>query len=109
MSPRAGGEADKLGNRSEGPLRQFGTLCMWSWGMPTRSLYVVMGHADSITVEDLGELSKGSEFTYRRGRVTEVHQLKRQNRMVNNWSVKSLNKLDVWASAQHHVELRGVL
>ncbi|GAB3285128.1 NACHT domain-containing protein [Parasphingorhabdus pacifica] len=67
-------------------------------------LYVLMGRADSITVEDVGELSQGSEFTFRRGSVTEVHQLKRQNRMINNWSAASLNKLDVWASARHHVE-----
>lgn len=93
MSPRAGGEAGKLGNKYEA-----------AWTV-RHALYVVMGRADSITVEDLGELSRGSEFTYRRGRATEVHQLKRQNRMVNNWSVNSLNKLDVWASAQHHVEL----
>ncbi|WP_211323421.1 hypothetical protein [Amycolatopsis palatopharyngis] len=68
-------------------------------------LYVLIGRGDSITVEDFGELAQGSEFTYHRGSVTEVHQLKRQNRVVNNWSATSLNKLDVWSSARHHVEL----
>lgn len=93
MSPRPGGEADKFGNRYEG-----------AWTV-RHALYVLMGRADSITVEDVGELAMGSEFTFRRSGAVQVHQLKRQNRVINNWSAASLDRLGVWASARHHVEL----
>lgn len=59
MSPRPGGEADKFGNLYEG-----------AWTV-RHVLYVLMGKADSITVEDVGDLAEGSEFTYRHGEVCE--------------------------------------
>ncbi|MET9240963.1 hypothetical protein [Nonomuraea sp. NPDC003709] len=92
MSPRSGGESDKFGNRYEG-----------AWTV-RHVLYVLAGHGDSITVEDKGDLAEGVEFTYRRSDAVEVHQLKRQHGTVNNWSVASLNKLDIWKNARHHVE-----
>jgi hypothetical protein len=55
MSPRSGGEAAKFGERYEG---------RWT----TRHLlYVLLGDVDSVTVEDVGEISLGAEFTVRRG------------------------------------------
>lgn len=92
MSPRPGGEADKFGNRYEG-----------AWTV-RHVLYVLMGKADSITVEDVGDLAQGSEFTYRRPAAVEAHQLKRQNKLVNSWSVRSLANLEIWPNARHHVE-----
>lgn len=68
------------------------------------ALLVMTGLADSITVEDSGEIAQGSEFTVRRGTEVQAHQLKRQNRTINNWSVASLDKLNIWRSARHHVE-----
>lgn len=91
MSPRRGGEADKLGNQYEA-----------AWTI-MHLLFVLQGRGDSLRVEDTGDLAEGSEFTYRDARSTQVHQLKRQNGLVNNWSVKSLAALDVWVNAKRHV------
>ncbi|SFP63098.1 hypothetical protein SAMN05660464_3766 [Geodermatophilus dictyosporus] len=91
MSPRPGGEADKYGNRYEG-----------AWTV-RHVLYVLMGRADSITVEDVEDLALGSEFTYRRNGAVEAHQLKRQNKLVNSWSVRSLANLEIWPNARYHV------
>jgi hypothetical protein len=54
VSPRAGGEADKFGNRYEGrwTVRQL--------------LEVLAGRAEAITLEPLGEISAGVEFTLER-------------------------------------------
>src|SRR4051794_29427574 len=80
MSPRAGGEADKFGNRYEG-----------AWTI-RRLLDVVARHAESLTVEDLGEIARGAEFTFRRPQaVDQVHQVKRQRGSANAWSLRSLN------------------
>ena len=48
---RAGGEADKFGNSYEGAWTIF------------HMLLVLAGRAQAITVEDVGELGEGSEFT----------------------------------------------
>jgi hypothetical protein len=92
MTPRPGGEADKFGNRYEG-----------AWTV-RHVLYVLIGKADTITVEDVGDLAQGSEFTYRCLGTVEAHQLKRQNKLVNNWSVRSLATLEIWPNARQHVE-----
>ncbi|MFD5847466.1 NACHT domain-containing protein [Streptomyces chartreusis] len=92
MSPRPGGETDKFGNRYEG-----------AWTV-RHLLYVLLGSAQSIKVEDIDELGKGAEFTYRHGSTVEVHQVKRQNGNANSWSVQSLQNKDIWANARYHVE-----
>lgn len=92
MSPRPGGETDKFGNRYEG-----------AWTV-RHLLYVLLGSAQSIKVEDVDDLGKGAEFTYRHGSTVEVHQVKRQNGNANSWSVQSLQNKDIWVNARHHVE-----
>ncbi|MFI6651735.1 hypothetical protein ACIBI8_29535 [Streptomyces sp. NPDC050529] len=92
MSPRPGGETDKFGNRYEG-----------AWTV-RHLLYVLLGHADSIKIEDIDALGKGAEFTYRHDDIVEVHQVKRQNGNANSWNVKSLHKKEIWENARYHVE-----
>lgn len=95
MSPRAGGEADKVGNRYEG------AWAIW------HALQCIAFDGDALTVEDLDpDLSAGSEFTYQeRGRV-HVHQVKRQNGTRNAWTVSSLARLGVFSAAATHVAAR---
>ncbi|MFD3338878.1 NACHT domain-containing protein [Streptomyces anthocyanicus] len=92
MSPRPGGETDKFGNRYEG-----------AWTV-RHLLYVLLGNAQSIKIEDIDALGKGAEFTYRHGDTIEVHQVKRQNGNANSWNVKSLHKKEIWENARYHVE-----
>ncbi|WP_157979723.1 NACHT domain-containing protein [Kribbella monticola] len=92
MSPRPGGESDKIGNRYEGA---------WTiWHL----LQVLRGQGTSVTVEAIGDLADGAEFAYKRATdgTLEMHQLKRQNRTANSWSVKSLQALDIWSKAKFH-------
>ncbi|WP_435583202.1 nSTAND1 domain-containing NTPase [Amycolatopsis thermoflava] len=94
MSPRPGGETDKVGNRFEGA---------WTiWHL----LKCLHGGGTAITVEAIGDEADGVEFSYNRAHdnVTEVHQLKRQNRMANTWSVKSLHALGIWSKAKIHTD-----
>jgi hypothetical protein len=94
MSPRPGGESDKIGNRYEGA---------WTiWHL----LRVLHGEGESIIVEAIGDLADGAEFGYKRAvdGVLEMHQLKRQNRNANSWSVKSLQALGIWAKAKLHTD-----
>ena len=91
MSPRRGGEADKLGNRYEA-----------AWTV-MHLLFVLQGRGRSLLVEDTGDLAHGSEFTYRDADSIQVHQLKRQNGLINNWTVTSLKSLGVWTAARVHV------
>jgi len=51
MSPRRGGESDKFGARYEG-----------RW-IAQQLLYVLRSEIDSMTVEDVGEIGEGVEFT----------------------------------------------
>lgn len=67
-------------------------------------LYVLAGNGQSITVEDVSDLAQGVEFTYRCGDGLQVHQLKRQQCTLNNWSTGKLHKLGIWQSARAHVE-----
>ncbi|WP_043672803.1 NACHT domain-containing protein [Streptomyces xylophagus] len=92
MSPRPGGEADKFGNRYEG-----------AWTI-RHILYVLLGTGNSLTVEGVGDLSQGVEFTYLYGDTMEVHQLKRQNGSANTWTVKSLQSKGIWENVRSHVE-----
>lgn len=92
MSPRPGGEADKFGNRYEG---------VWT---VQQLLHILRGAATSITVEDVGDLGDGVEFTFRRGGLVEVHQLKRQLADANSWTPKALHNKGVLESAKAHVE-----
>ncbi|MFC8304843.1 hypothetical protein ACFUCV_14300 [Specibacter sp. NPDC057265] len=92
MSPRTGGEADKLGNKYEA-----------AWAI-RHALYCIADDRYSLTLEDVDiEFGKGSEFTFARGTSTEVHQLKRQNGNSNSWTVKSLSDLKVFEAAASHV------
>lgn len=92
MSPRPGGEADKLGNKYEA-----------AWVI-RHALYCIADDAYSLTLEDVDiDVGKGSEFTYQSGTSIEVHQLKRQNGTSNSWTVKSLAELKVFDAAAGHV------
>jgi len=91
MSPRRGGEADKIGNRYEG-----------AWTV-ARLLDVLAGHAEWVRVEPLGDLGKGIEFVLARPDGTvQAHQVKRQVGDVNEWNVSTLTKLGVWEAAGRH-------
>lgn len=92
MCPRPGGEADKFGNRYEG-----------TWTI-RQVLLILSGAAEAITVEPAGDLADGVEFVLRVRGVDEVHQLKRQNKLVNNWSIDSLNSIGVWQHARRHID-----
>jgi hypothetical protein len=91
MSPRPGGEADKFGNRYEGrwTVRQL--------------LYVLLGRADSVIVEEVGEAGEGVEFTVRLGDVTQAHQVKRQRGNRNEWSPQALDAAGVLQASRNHV------
>lgn len=92
MSPRPGGEADKLGNKYE-----------VAWAI-RHALYCILYDRHSLTLEDVGvEVGKGSEFTYASVASTEVHQLKRQNGNSNSWTVKYLADLKVLEAAATHI------
>ncbi len=94
MSPRPGGESDKLGNRYE-----------LAWAI-RHALYCILDEGRSLVTEDVdAEIGKGSEFTYETGSVTEVHQLKRQNGSSNSWSIKALADLKIFEAAASHVEV----
>ena len=92
MSPRPGGEADKMGNKYEA-----------AWAI-RYALGCIDDDRCSLTLEDNdGDLGKGSEFTYVSATSTEVHQLKRQNGISNSWTVTSLANHSIFASASIHI------
>jgi len=62
------------------------------------------GRADAITVEDVGEIAQGAEFTLLRHAATEVHQVKLKQRNANGWTPASLNAVNVLDNARRHVE-----
>jgi hypothetical protein len=72
MSPRAGGEADKFGNRYES-----------AW-IARKLLHVLWGRIESVTVEEVGDIGVGSEFTTRADELIEVFQVKRQRGNANH-------------------------
>lgn len=90
---RNGGEPDKFGNLFEG-----------AWTIH-HLLQVLAGRADAITVEDMGELAIGSEFTLATSdHGDEMHQVKRQAGTNNGWTLRRLQDEDVLEAARHHVE-----
>lgn len=91
MSPRPGGEADKIGNHYEGA---------WT---ARQLLEVLAGRAESVTIEELGEIGKGAEFTLRCSTTIESHQLKRQRGSANYWTLGDLRAEGVLEAARHHV------
>lgn len=92
MSPRRGGEADKLGNRYEA-----------SWTVH-HALFCLPSDERSLTVEDINpELNNGAEFTYVESGTTQVHQLKRNTTNGNEWSVSALASQNVFKAAEAHV------
>ncbi|MBQ1089658.1 hypothetical protein [Streptomyces sp. B93] len=92
MSPRVGGEADKLGNHYEG------AWTVW------QVLQVLAGRANSVMVEPLGDIGDGIEFTVRRHNVVEAHQVKRQHGNANYWTLGDLRAKGIFAAAQAHVD-----
>jgi hypothetical protein len=91
VSPRRGGEADKLGNHYEG-----------TWTV-LQLLEVLAGRADSVTVEELGEIGEGVEFTLRRHNGVETHQVKRQHGSANYWTLGALRSEGVLETARRQV------
>lgn len=92
MTPRPGGETDKLGNKYE-----------LAWAI-RHALYCILDDRLSLVTEDVDvEVGRGSEFTYNTGAVTEVHQLKRQNGNSNSWTIKALADVKIFEAAASHV------
>lgn len=92
MSPRPGGESDKLGNKFE-----------LAWAI-RHALYCVLDDRRAVTAEDNdAEVGRGSEFTYNTGTVIEVHQVKRQNGNNNSWTVRDLSDKKIFETAARHV------
>ncbi len=93
MTPRAGGEADKFGNRYEG-----------AWTV--RQLFeVLLGNADAITVEATGETGSGVEFILEcPDAPNQVHQVKRQRGSANSWTLRALETEGVLVAAARHGE-----
>jgi hypothetical protein len=90
---RTGGEADKFGNSYEGAWTIF------------HMLLVLVGRAQAITVEDVGDLGEGSEFTLTSlHHGDEVHQVKRKQGTANGWTPHRLNDEGVLQAARKHVE-----
>lgn len=93
VSPRPGGEADKLGNKYE-----------LAWAI-RHALYCILDEERSITLEDIDpDLANGSEFTFvtSTGTVT-VHQLKRQHGNSNYWRIGALADRKIFEAASKHV------
>jgi hypothetical protein len=93
VSPRAGGEAAKFGERYEG---------RWTVGQLLR---VLRGEATALIVEDERALAEGAEFTlYRSDGSVELHQVKRQPGMAASWSLVALRDAGVLSAAALHAE-----
>lgn len=90
MSPRPGGESDKLGNRYE---------AIWT---VRQVLDILRGNAESITVEELGPIGVGVEFTLRRQNSVEAHQVKRQRSSSSQWTLRALKSEGVLDAAKLH-------
>ena len=92
MSPRPGGETDKLGNKFE-----------LAWAI-RHAIYCIRDGRCALTPEDSdAEAGRGSEFTYEIGNVVEVHQVKRQNGNSNSWTVRELADKKIFEAAARHV------
>lgn len=94
MSARRGGEADK-----------FGSLYESAW-TTYHLLRVLAGRADAVTVEDLGDAGKGSEFTLATPyHAAEAHQVKLGYSNANGWTPRKLATEGVLDAARVQVEL----
>ena len=72
-------------------LTKFGERYEGRW--TTRQLlYVLLGQVDSVTVEDVGEISLSAAFTLRCRDKVEVHQVKRQHGSAPEWKISALNE-----------------
>jgi len=92
LSPRSGGEADKIGNRYES-----------AWAI-RHALYCLVRDDCSMTVEALDpDEARGAEFTFVERGKPQVHQVKRQFQNNNAWSISALTRLGVFSSAIGHV------
>lgn len=92
MSPRPGGESDKLGNKFE-----------LAWAI-RHALHCVHDDRCALIVEDNDtEVGRGSEFTFATGPFIEVHQVKRQNGNSNGWTVRELADRKIFEAAARHV------
>jgi hypothetical protein len=92
VNPRRGGEADKIGNRFEG-----------RWAV-RHVLEVLAENAESMMIEEVGELGEGIEFSVvRTGGVVEAHQVKRQPGNSNSWSISALGRLGVISTATKQI------
>ena len=92
MSPRPGGESDKLGNKFE-----------LAWAI-RHALHCVHDDRCALIVEDNDtEVGQGSEFTFATGPFIEVHQVKRQNGNSNGWTVRELADRKIFEAAARHV------
>ncbi|MGH3997623.1 MAG: hypothetical protein ACRDTJ_09200 [Pseudonocardiaceae bacterium] len=90
--PRAGGPADKLGNRYE-----------LAWAI-RHALTCIKDEECSITLEEIDpELANGAEFTFRKGDRVRVDQVKRQHGGSNSWTVAALEAKGVFGHARNHV------
>lgn len=93
MSARRGGEADKFGSLYESAWTTF------------HLLLVLVGRAEAVTVEDLGDAGKGSEFTLATLQHTdEAHQVKLGYSNASTWTPTRLAGEGVLTAARHHVE-----
>jgi hypothetical protein len=91
MSPRAGGEAAKFGDRFEG---------RWTVSWMIEVLYE---RADAIMVETIDELRDSVEFEVRRDGRTIRHQAKRQHGQDVNWTGIRLAKHGILEAAQKNI------
>ncbi len=91
VSPRAGGEASKVGHRYE-----------MDWTV-RQLLRVLRGQLTSVTVEDVGQLQVGSEFTAEKlDGALELHQVKRSAGTGATWTTKKLHDEGVFEAALLH-------
>ncbi|MFE3945705.1 NACHT domain-containing protein [Streptomyces sp. NPDC059118] len=91
MAPWLSGEMDEFGNCFEG-----------AWTI-RYALYVLLGTGTSISLEPGGRMGDGVEFVYHHNGETEAHQVVRQNRNANSWSVASLHDKGIWGHLRSHI------
>jgi hypothetical protein len=95
LSPRAGGEAAKFGDRFEG-----------RWTV-RYLLDVLFGRAESVVVEDFDDTAESVEFYATVNGVEQGHQVKRQWRANVTWSISLLKSEGILRDAATHVRGRA--
>jgi hypothetical protein len=91
LSPRAGGEAAKFGERFEG-----------RWTV-RYLLDVLYGRAESVVVEDLDDVAESVEFYATVNGVEQGHQVKRQWRANVTWPIGLLKSEGILRDAATHI------